>query len=264
MKRILTSLAIGAITLASFSSCQKEGTTNPDTNKGSRATVRLHLTDAPAKYEAVYIDIQQIEVSVEGSAAVTLEPARKGVYDLLKFRNGMDTLLVEAGIPAGRVNQIRLILGTNNSVVVDGEIHSLNTPSAQTSGLKLNLKENLVAGAAYDLWLDFDAGSSIVATGSGKYNLKPVIRAYSSLTNGRIKGYVLPAAAMVTVYASNGTETYAAIPNSSGYFMFSGLPEGEYTVTYDADALLYIDLVLKNINVSFGVETDLGTRVIAL
>lgn len=167
MKQILRTLAIGAITLASFSSCKKEGTNNPDQNKGSQATIRFHLTDAPGQYEAVYIDIQQIEVQVEGSGTVTLDPARKGVYDLLKFSNGMDTLLVEAGIPAGKVSQIRLILGTNNSVVVDGEVHSLNTPSAQTSGLKLNLKETLVAGAAYDFWLDFDAGRSIVATGSG-------------------------------------------------------------------------------------------------
>jgi hypothetical protein len=264
MKRLLPVVALGVgITLLALPACNKDEGTDPKNNDQQKATVRFHLTDAPANYDAVYIDVQQIEVTVEGSAAVTLDPVRKGVYDLMQYRNGLDTLLLSASLPPGKVSQIRLILGTNNSVVVDGETHSLNTPSAQTSGLKLNLQQEIVAGGAYDFWLDFDAGQSIVETGNGKYNLKPVIRAYSSLTNGRVKGYVLPGAALVTVYAINGTDTFTAIPNSSGYFMFTGLPDGNYTIVYDAASLIYIDVTLNNIAVTYGQEVDLGTKVIS-
>ncbi|MCB0699362.1 MAG: DUF4382 domain-containing protein [Chitinophagales bacterium] len=162
-----------------FTACKKEET-NTNVQPTATAKVNFHLTDAPADYDAVYIDIQQVEVTMEGSAAVTLTPVRPGVYNLLDFRNGLDTLLLRADLPAGKISQMRLILGKNNSVVVNGQTHAMTTPSGQQSGLKLNLKEEFKAGGSYDVWIDFDAGSSIVVTGNGKYMLKPVIRAFSA------------------------------------------------------------------------------------
>lgn len=244
-----------------FTACNKKDDTTPP-DKSQMANVSFYLTDDPASYDAVYIDIQQVEVTMEGSAAVALTPVRPGIYNLLDFRNGLDTLLLRADLPPGKIDQIRLILGSNNSVVVDGEVHALNTPSAQESGLKLNLKEEFSAGGSYVVWIDFDAGKSIVETGNGKYNLKPVIRAYSQQTDGRIKGYVLPTGALVTVYATNGVETYAAIPAADGYYMFTGLPAGTYSVTYDAAAALYLDVTINDVVVAYGQTTNLGTTTL--
>lgn len=266
MKKTITYslLSLAALLMLTVYACNKDddGATPSGGNNGGQASVNFMLTDNPANYDAVYIDIQQVEVTMEGSAAVVLDPVRPGIYDLLKFRNGLDTLLVRADVPAGRISQIRLILGPNNSVVVDGNVEPLKTPSAQQSGLKLNLNQRFEAGGSYTVWIDFDAGKSIVETGNGKYNLKPVIRAYSALTDGRIKGYVTPLQALVTVYADNGVDTYAAIPDANGYFVFAGLPEGTYTITYDAAAAGYLDVVVNGINVTYGNETDLGTQVI--
>ncbi len=72
----------------------------------------------------------------------------------------------------------------------------------------------------------------------------------------------MPTAALVTVYASNGTDTYAAIPAADGYYMFTGLPAGIYTVTYDASALLYLDVTLNNVSVAYGQTTNLGTTTL--
>lgn len=255
----LTAVVLAATMI--FTACNKKDSTTPS-DKSQMANVSFYLTDDPANYDAVYIDIQQVEVTMEGSAAVALTPVRPGVYNLLDFRNGLDTLLLRADLPAGKIGQIRLILGSNNSVVIDGQSYALNTPSAQESGLKLNLQQEFVAGGAYVVWIDFDAGKSIVETGNGKYNLKPVVRAYSQATDGRIKGYVLPSAALVTVYASNGVDTYAAIPAADGYYMFTGLPAGTYTITYDAAAALYIDVTVNNVSVVYGQTTNLGTTTL--
>lgn len=261
-KGIFSGLAMAVLAATTIlTACNKKDSTTPS-NQSQMANVSFYLTDDPANYDAVYIDIQQVEVTMEGSAAVALTPVRPGVYNLLDFRNGLDTLLLRADLPAGKIGQIRLILGSNNSVVIDGQTYPLNTPSAQESGLKLNLQQEFAAGGAYVVWIDFDAGKSIVKTGSGKYNLKPVIRAYTEVTDGRIKGYVLPTAALVTVYASNGTDTYAAIPAADGYYMFTGLPAGNYTVTYDASALLYLDVTLNNVSVAYGQTTNLGTTTL--
>lgn len=256
MKMSFIVLFAMSLTLLTIASCKKNDDNNT-TQKGT-AKVSMHLTDDPANYDAVYIDIKSIEVTVEGSSAVSIAPIRPGIYNLLKFRNGLDTLLARADISAGKVGQIRLILGDNNAVVVGGISYPLNTPSAQESGLKLNINQTFVAGGAYDMWLDFDAGKSIHQTGNGKYMLKPVIKAYSQLTDGRIKGYVLPVSALVTVYATNGVDTYSAIPAVDGFYMFTGLPEGTYQLTYDAAIASFIDITIPNVQAKYGTTVDLG------
>lgn len=262
MKRMnFLKLTLATITVfsATLYSCKKDNNTN---QSAQTARVNMHLTDAPADYDAVYIDIQSVEVTMDGSAAVTIPAIRPGVYDLLKFKNGLDTLLLRADIPAGKISQMRLKLGANNSVVIDGQTYAMNTPSAQESGLKLNLKQEFAAGGSYDVWIDFDAGKSIVETGSGKFQLKPVIRAYSALTDGRVKGYVLPGTVLTTVYLSDGVNTYAAIPAPDGFFMFSGIPEGTYSVTLDASVVTFTDVTINNVQVKYGTTVDLGVTTL--
>lgn len=259
VKLLITICIIGV----SLSSCKKDKDNNTtNTTSGNKATVSMYLTDDPADYDAVLIDIEQIEVKMEGSSSVMLTPARPGIYDLLRFRNGVDTFLLTTSLEPGKIEQIRLHLGPNNSVIVDGLVYPLNTPSAQESGLKLNVHEELEAGTTYQLWIDFDAGKSIVKTGNGKYNLKPVIRAYTKATDGRIGGRVLPAEAMAIVYVTDGTDTYAAIPDENGYFVVTGLPEGMYSVTFDAGVFLYQDVTVNNVNVQYGQKADLGTVIL--
>ena len=137
--------------------------------------------------------------------------------------------------------------------------HPLSTPSAQQSGLKLNVHANLVDGIEYKLWLDFDAGRSVVETGNDKYILKPVIRTYSEATSGAIKGSVVPANSHSTAYAiQNATDTIASAvaDTTSGNFLIGGLPAGDYNVAIHSDG--YADTTLTG-NVTTGSVTDLGS-----
>ncbi|WP_157976885.1 DUF4382 domain-containing protein [Taibaiella helva] len=239
--------------LSLLASCKKD-----DAPAGT-ATMNIHLTDGPGNYDAVLIDVQQIEIHSDINGWVTVNPVHPGVYNLLDFRNGADTLLCQAQLPAGNISQMRLVLGSSNSVVVDGVTYPLSTPSAQQSGLKFNIHQELVPNGSYHFWIDFDAGRSIVKTGNGAYSLKPVIRTYTELTNGKIKGYVLPPAADATVYAINGADTFSAIPAADGYFLFCGLPEGNYNLWFDAlDATNYQDSLMPNVPVTFGNINDVG------
>jgi hypothetical protein len=244
-------------TTSFFTSCSKDDDGNNNTN--GKAQVSFRLTDGPADYDAVNLDIQAVELTMAGSSAVTLTPVNPGIYNILQFSNGLDTLLMRADVPAGTVQQIRLILGTNNTIVVNGTSYPLETPSGQTSGVKLNLNQTFAAGGAYTIWIDFDAAKSILQTGNGDYKLKPVIRAYSALTDGRIKGYVLPLAAMTTVYAVNGVDTFSAIPAVDGFYRITGLPAATYNVYFDAGVITYQDQVINNVQVTYGTEMNLNT-----
>jgi hypothetical protein len=257
MNKKLFSIAMSFFMLFAMFSCKKSSNSN---NTANTAQVSMHLTDDPANYDHIYLDIQQVGVTVSGGSEVILNAIRPGIYDLLRFRNGLDTLLARAALPAGTVGQIRLILGSNNSIVVSGVSYPLNTPSAQESGVKLNLNQTFVAGGAYDIWIDFDAAKSILLTGSGTYKLKPVIRAYSSVTKGDIKGYVLPLNALATVYAINGTDTASAIPSSvDGFFVINGLTAGTYQLWISPGLLTLQSYLQANVVVTYGVETNVGT-----
>ncbi len=98
-----------------------------------------------------------------------------GVYDLLDYREMKDTIIASKRVPVGYLSQIRLVLGKNNSIKLDGKYHELTVPSASESGLKLNVQKEILYGVSYTYLLDMDLEKSIVQN-EDKYLLKPVIK----------------------------------------------------------------------------------------
>lgn len=260
MKHNLLFLTIFSILLVyGFSSCSK----NENRPGDGTAKLQFVLTDAPAAYDAVLIDIQKVEFNTTtGDSNWQEYPITPKVYDLLQLRNGGTVTMGEPlSLPAGTIEQIRLVLGNNNSVVVNGQSFALTTPSAQQSGLKINFHKELASDGVYKIWLDFDAARSIVSAGnSGKYILKPVIKAFVEETSGQLKGFVLPPQALAIVYAMKGNDSVgSAIPAPDGYFKFVGLSDGVYSLSFNAnDTTGYKDTIINNLNVVFGKVTDAG------
>lgn len=148
-------------------SCRKE-------NRTSKMTVKM--TDAPGDFQQVNVEILEVQVHHDTQGWIVL-PTNQGIYDLLTLQNDITTVLVNQGeLPAGHINQLRLVLGATNTVMVDSVTYALATPSAQQSGLKINVNADFAPNETYELLLDFDAGQSIVTQGNGGYLLKPVIK----------------------------------------------------------------------------------------
>ena len=183
LKFLVLALALSTI----WTACKK--------NKTDTTPVNVRMTDAPGNFQQVNVDITGVEFKINNGATVSLN-VHSGVYNLLDFVNGIDTLIASADVPSGSLSQVRLILGTNNTVKVDGVVYPLSTPSAMQSGLKLNVNSTLIAGVVYNLLLDFDANQSVVLTGNGEYQLKPVIRTVSVATSGSIHGSVVTTSAL--------------------------------------------------------------------
>lgn len=247
-------LILAAFLSLGLASCKKEsssGTTH----------VSVKLTDAPGPYDAVLLSIKSV-VIVTDKGEQTLAVGG-GIINILDFRLGKDTLLAAQDIPAGTIQQIRLVLNsTGNQVVIGGITYDLTTPSGQTSGVKLNVHDNLTAGVDYTLTLDFDAAQSIVLTGNGKYILKPVIRAVANAASGALKGVVTPAASYPKVYAIMGTDTVGTVADSTGNFYFPGLPAGTYTVNF-VPVSPYVKKSVSNVTVINGSVQDMGTVTIS-
>lgn len=251
-------LGLGLATFLSFTACNED--TEPA--QEGEAQLRFNLTDAPANYQAVYIDLQGVEVKVGDTASsgwLSLN-VQSGIYNLLDFQNGLDTLIGTGSVPAGRLGQIRLLLGPDNSLVTDTDSLGLQIPSGQQSGLKLLVNYDLQAGLVYEFSLDFDAHRSIVQRGNGSYLLKPVIRVFTTNSTGSITGFVKPDSVLTSILAhnNNGDSASTVADTNSGYFLLAGLPAGSYTVEFSPQApFSFSDTT--NIPVNVGQVTNLDT-----
>ncbi|MGK6349963.1 DUF4382 domain-containing protein [Parapedobacter sp. DT-150] len=254
-KRHVLPLLAWACAIGFFGACSKSGSVD----NGS-AKLDLRLTDAPGAFDALYLDIQAVEFHTNEVGWTTVEAVVPGVYDLLTLRNGVDTLIARATLPAGVLSQVRFVLGEDNSIVVDGTEYPLEVPSGEQSGLKFNVHQELIPDGSYTIWADVDAARSIVETGNGSYMLKPVVRVFTELTNGRIRGIVEPMSANPVIYAISETDTASAIPNAEGFFLLSGLTEGDYTVIAEPDSTAGLAAdTIPDVPVRFGIISDLGT-----
>lgn len=225
------------------------------------ARIEVWLTDAPGDFEEVNIDLQGVEVhsnesdNGQGWQAVQVTPT---VYDLLKLTNGTETLLGDLELPAGRISQIRLKLGENNTIKVNDQVYPLQTPSAQQSGLKLQIHEVLAEGITYKILLDFNAAQSVVETGAGAYILKPSITANTEAQDGAIKGNVEPAAQVAIAVMSGEEAVETAYSNEAGEFLIGGLAAGSYRLVFDAEGDAPV-VEKTDVEVALGVVTDLGS-----
>lgn len=259
MKKVNFNFLFALVILVLFlSSCES--------NEAGTARIQISLVDAPAAYDAVNIEILEVKINSasDTSGWASLESAETGIFDVLKLTNGEEAFLGEVELPEGQLGQVRLVLGSNNSLVIDGETYELKVPSGSQSGLKLNINAEIVAGFTYKLILDFDAAKSVVKAGnSGRYNLKPVIRASMEAQTGAIAGVVSPAEAEVVVFAISETDTISSFADETGAFLVRALEAGTYDLSVvPADTSLYQVAIVENILVEVGVKTELDSLYI--
>ena len=247
-----------------ISSCKKSS------NSEGTARLQVYLTDDPGDYEAVYIDVKDVQINVSGDSTSgwrSMNGVNAGTYDLLRLVNDEDTILADAEIPSGRLHQIRLVLGTENYVKLEGttDLIKLETPSAQQSGLKLNVQYDVTDDRLYTILLDFDVQKSIVKTGNNKYILKPTIRAILNAVGGTLKGVVMPKDFQSAVYAVQGVDTIATtFTGTNGGFIIKGLPAGSYDVFYRSGSLNYRDSLRTGISVMFNTTTVVDTTYLRI
>jgi len=257
LKNLLTSTLVMA-GLLWFSACSK----NEDNN--GKAHLQVALTDGPGDFRAVYIDVQDVNINYtdsEDDGWQSLPGFRKGRYNLLTLVNDKDTVLADAYINSGVIKEIRLVLGDDNYVVTNaGDSVHLQTPSGQTSGLKLKLNSTVSADVLYKLVLDFDVAKSIHEAGAaGKYLLKPVIRGFMAAQGGSIKGVVAPDSITTAVLAINGADTVASTYTYQGNYLIKGIDAGTYALHFIPSDTTLNTVIKEGVTVGLGQVTSVDT-----
>lgn len=196
----------------------------------------------------------------QGAVWDTLD-IKPGIYDLLNFANGADTLLTSSNIPKGRVIAFKLTLGTSgNSLVKDSISYPVNLlPGWNTVYVRVfgNNFQN-VSSDHFKIWIDFDAGRSVIKVFNGEFYLRPVLRAFAVSNTGSVMGNVGPSDAFPVISVENSTDTLYAMPGRDGMFMVRGLPAGTYSVFINTSNG-YQDTTINNVSVTAGKTTQVGS-----
>jgi hypothetical protein len=286
MKNSISSFLLLALLTILFS-CEDNSETNSEesTSVEGSAYVQFSLTDAPADFEAVLIDVVGLEYKIDTTASedestddpdpdeeedsensewyvADIEPA---IYDLLQLNNGESVMLDEDEVPAGTLTEIRLILGDNNNVVIGEDTISLFVPSGSSSGLKIKLNQKIEDGGNYEVLIDFDAGMSIVERGRGDFLLKPVIRVSVDdmdddvEVTGSITGTVTPSDIASVIYAIDSEDdSVSTQPEDDGSFILKMLEEGSFTISaVPSDSSGLQTVIVEDVVVEAGKTTDL-------
>jgi hypothetical protein len=265
-----------------FYACQKELSSRTENIFAGKTKLSVFLTDGPYDFQKVLVDIQRIEVKIDTCRRnddddhgwgndddhdslnrqceiwETLD-IRPGVYDLLKLRNGTDTLLASGFLLQGKIERIKITLGSRDSIMVDSVMRLLRLINNQNF-VYVNIKrEHLdsISSNNFQLFLDFDLARSVKII-NGEYLLKPVLKPFGKKSTGEIEGKVRPVHSFGIITAYNTTDTAFARPWDEGEFKIRGLKEGTYSLFIDG-VNGYHDTTINNIMVTRGKDTKLGT-----
>jgi hypothetical protein len=283
-KTILSAIMAIAVCFITLTACKKNTSSENEIAQGKQQ-MSLYLTDGPGLFDHVYIDIRSVKVLVDTSKDTRRhdnedwdrrgsDDRKKdssfvwedlnitpGVYDILRFRNGADTLFAAAGIVKGSIRLIKVELGTNNSVVKDSVVYPISLPAGANNYVLIKLKghecEEYLPNKRR-LWLDFDITRSILVNSQNKFYLRPWFHFFTVSTTGSIAGKIEPKEGFPVVTVYNATDTAYALPDRDGRFKIRGLNEGTYSVFVNASNG-YQDATINNVVVKAPGETSVGT-----
>jgi hypothetical protein len=259
MKTVLKiAIPVAAILMLLLLGCKKES----NLNKGKQQ-LKVYLTDNPVNFQAVNINIQKVEVKIEVDSAgferefwETLQ-IRPGMYNILNFRNGVDTLLAQGFVTTGEIKKLRITLGAGNNVVVDNVTYPLTLKKPEVI-IDVDDISSINPGE-FKIHIDFDACGSIIRISNNQFELQPKIKTFDDDHDGRIEGRVLPREAKAIVSVTGGGQTLIALPDDDdGEFKIRGIKAGTVDLEINATANGYRDTVIRNIVVGSR-EVKLGT-----
>ncbi len=268
LRSSITSLLASAA-LFGMMACGSSGSSS------SSGTMSVHLVDGPISgYQHIYVNIQTLEINGPNGWVTLSTPGK--TYDLLALTGGVSaTLASGATLPVGHYEQMRLILGSGNTVALsDGTTQPLTVPSGLQTGIKFPLSFDVQAGTMEDVFIDFDAAHSIQvvqAGNSGQYILRPTVRAFNQIATGSVSGKFTdgsgaaiagaevfaetldganpPTIARTVMTAADGTYTLDLLPVGGTYFVvsqpvagttsYNALASGGFAVTPSAPTFVY-------------------------
>ena len=138
-------------------------------------SLQLRVTDAPGDATAVLVTVSSVQVNVQDApdddaSWITVVEGPE-TFDLVAL-DGVEAILGESELAAGKYGQIRLEVGEVEIVTPEGTL----TARVPSGTLKLVGGFVIEAGAVTGVTIDFDLDKSLVRQGNGGFLFKPVVK----------------------------------------------------------------------------------------
>ena len=255
-KGILFSIIITGVAL--IGGCQKPS------QETSPSKLTVSLIDSPGDFDKVYVEILKIQVKFGTSDWTDLTDFVPGTYNILDYTSGKELLITSQELKPTLISNLQIFIGTNNSLLIQGDSIPLYIPAGQESGTLVGLNQMLDAGQEDHLLIDFDVARSVLYSGStGLYFLRPVISAFIKSKSGAISGKVFPDSLNVAIQVNSNGNVVASsyAPKGVSEFVVAGLPDGVYMAIFDPGSKSGFQqyTTQENIVVRQGQTTDIGS-----
>jgi hypothetical protein len=244
-----------------------------------KGTLKVYLTNVSGSYKdppgnfieeylEINISISRIEGHIAGeeeeeegkgdghwATLMSWDPGYE--IDLMDIEN-VSVLLASLNLKPNKYTQLRIFLDEEASLVLfrDGDevTETLEIPSCDQTGIKLNHPFEIVEGMITKLTILFNAEQSVVKKGNGEYLMKPVIglssETYSTgevpegtgTVSGNVSYYTSTDLALTGIEGAEieltgGVYAFAntTVTSADGSFILAGVPTGIYMLNVSAE-----------------------------
>jgi hypothetical protein len=243
---------------------------SPDASNGSK--FRVSMTDSPADFSALDVEIVEVQAFLEGEGWISLnaDPQRVSVLELT---NGIEQEIgFSADAGAGVYTMLKIVFGSDNKLTVKNDLsvgglgqsgNALVTLDLEFEGNKeviVEIDQEVEAGGAANVLIDFNVAESIIKDGE-EYILKPTLQLIEDVSTG-ISGEVEGTGqAMITL--SNGEFSFSTFTDASGKFLLRGMDAGAYILEImpeadDLTGLAQNPVTIDPVVVAYGEIRSLG------
>lgn len=239
-------------------SCKKdEATANP----GTMGTMKVKMTDDPANYAALNMEITKVEAFSEQSGWITLN-SQSQMVSVLSLTNGTETILANTAVSAGVYSKLRITFGSANTLTLNaesgGNTCNLGFGSNLNHQVEIEIDEQVESNSTAEILIDFNVAGSIIGSGT-TYFINPIMEIIEDAGTG-VKGDVDGENfAHVTVW--NQSDSVNCYTNFQGKFLIRGLDAGTYDLKVKTcgNQGEINSVTLTGITVTDGEIEDVGT-----
>lgn len=222
--------------------CTKDDVTPNGNNNAEPGTFKVRMTDSPADFEALDVEIVKVEAYLQGEGWVTLNNETE-TYSVLDLNNGVETVIASqtsAEAKAGTYTMVKLTFGSNNKLQLNAAATlELGPIAINTNGLVdlrfegekeviIEIDEEVNGQSGASILLDFNVASSIKKDAQ-EYVIDPVVDEIKNAETG-VRGEV-EGAVSAMVMISSDADSFSTYINAEGKFLLRGMEEGTYTLT---------------------------------
>jgi hypothetical protein len=168
--KTLMKLALISLFAIGIGGCDKN-------NDNGMSTVNANMKSIPSSnYQAVKVEVTEIQIHNDATGWEIIDVPDQ-IYDLQLLQNNATVALGNIKMETGTITQVRMVLGNENSIMVNGVNSPLSISSQDETGLKVNVSQKLERDRTYTLTLELDVNQSIVSE-NNTYKLRPVLHAW--------------------------------------------------------------------------------------